>query len=55
MSAIKADLEKHNFRHPSFGKTEVYIRIISVVLMHMCNTVCMSGSRRPYCCMHVIE
>ena len=32
-------------------------RVHTVVLMHMCNTVCtcMSGPRRHYCCMHVIE
>ena len=35
MSAIKAELEKHNFRHPSFGKTEVYI-IIMYTLYNTC-------------------
>ena len=39
MSAIKAELEKHNFRHPSFGKIEVYIRIISIYYMYA-NALC---------------
>ena len=34
MSAIKAELEKHNFRHPSFGKTEVYNKYIICMPMH---------------------